>query len=111
MLDFFNLPNNERAPNTDIQMFTGAGTNSGSSPNLVDVHEWKKPRGITMMHIVCIGAGGGGGGGVTGAVGVSKAGGGGGGSGALSILLIPAVYLPINFMCYQETAARAARRV
>jgi hypothetical protein len=94
MLDVFNLPNNERAPNVDIQQFVGAGTNSGFSPNIVDVHEWKKPRGITMMHILCIGAGGGGGGGQSAAAGTSKAGGAGGGSGSLSTLLIPAIYLP-----------------
>lgn len=32
MLDVFFLPNSERAPNSDIQTFVGAGTNVGSSP-------------------------------------------------------------------------------
>jgi hypothetical protein len=94
MLDFFNLPNNERAPNSDIQIFVGTGTNSGLSPNLADIHEWKKPRGITMLHILCVGAGGGGGGGFSAAAGSAKGGGGGGGAGALVNLIIPAMFVP-----------------
>ena len=57
---------------------------------------WQKPRGITMVHIIAIGAGGGGGGGHTAATGSAKSGGGGGASGAVSRLYIPANLCPEN---------------
>jgi hypothetical protein len=57
---------------------------------------WQKPRGITMVHIIAIGAGGGGGGGHTAATGSSKGGGGGGASGAVSRLYIAANLCPEN---------------
>jgi hypothetical protein len=57
---------------------------------------WQKPRGITMVHIIAIGAGGGGGGGHTAATGSAKSGGGGGASGGVSRLYIPANLCPEN---------------
>jgi len=55
---------------------------------------WQKPRGITMVHIIAIGAGGGGGGGHTAATGSAKSGGGGGASAAVSRLYIAANLCP-----------------
>ena len=51
---------------------------------------WTKPPGITMIHIIVIGAGGGGGSGLSTALGVIASGGGGGGGGANIRYMIPA---------------------
>ena len=54
---------------------------------------WYKPRGISMIHITCIGSGGGGGGANNVTLGTASFGGGGGGSGGVSQLTIPAIFL------------------
>jgi hypothetical protein len=51
------------------------------------------PKGITMVYILCMGAGGGGGGGFTRAAGSAGGGGGGGGTGALTRVVIPKIFL------------------
>jgi hypothetical protein len=55
---------------------------------------WRKPFGISMVHILAAGGGGGGGGGFTRASGVNGGGGGGGGAGGLVKLIIPAIMVP-----------------
>ena len=83
MLDILNLP---KPQNGYIDYF------SGDVPVGITTtwRTWEKPRGISMIHITCFGAGGGGGGGSS----VNQLGGGGGGSGGQTILLIPAHVLP-----------------
>ena len=72
---------------SDVQMFF-ANTNATTQ-----WQQWIKPKGVTMVHILCIGAGGGGGGGQSASG--NKGGGGGGGSGAIGSLIIPAIFLPM----------------
>ena len=55
---------------------------------------WSKPAGIKFVKIMAIGAGGGGGGGAVISGTTSAGGGGGGSSGTISIVTIPAVFLP-----------------
>jgi hypothetical protein len=55
---------------------------------------WRKPPGVCMVFIVCIGAGGGGGGGFTRTSGQNGAGGGGGASGTFYNVLLPANSVP-----------------
>ena len=57
-------------------------------------HEWRKPRGCTMVNLFCLGSGAGGAGGGAAISGTGAAGGAGGGTGAISRLLIPADFLP-----------------
>ena len=95
MLDVFNLPNNLLSPDTDVQMFVGRlQPSSGLQPSINEVQTWKKPRGIRMLQILCVGGGGGGGGGQSAIAGTNKTGGGGGGSSGLTSLIVPAFYLP-----------------
>ena len=75
-LDLFDLPNTSYK----TQVFYSSGT-------------WVKPRGISIIEIVAIGAGGGGGGGLSKTSTLVGAGGGGGGSGAISKLIIPAIFV------------------
>lgn len=83
MLDLGNFPS--YTPQ-DQQIFVGNMRVVGPC-----VASWTKPRGVTMVHILCIGQGGGGAIGVTGA---TAAGGVGGGSGGQSSLIINAAFLP-----------------
>jgi hypothetical protein len=53
---------------------------------------WRKPKGVTMVHMLCIGGGAGGGGGQSAAG--NKGGGGGGASGTIASIIIPAIFLP-----------------
>lgn len=78
MLDLFNTPTPQTA---NYQEFHGAG-----DPYVW--YTWNKPRGVSMVRILCIGAGGGG------AHGTSSAGGGGGGSGAVTSWIGPAMFIP-----------------
>lgn len=83
MLDFSHIPTRGSA---DIQTFIGyQRTITGGS------QQWVKPRGISMVHILCLGQGGNG---ASATAGATSAGGAGGGSGAQSSLLIPARMLP-----------------
>lgn len=83
MFDIFHIPNNSYS----FQEFeSGMGVNEWKA--------WNKPRGASLVTILCIGAGGGGGGGSTNIAGTVRGGGGGGGSGALSRITIPASLLP-----------------
>lgn len=83
MTGFFHIPRNKLA---DIQEFTVPSTST------TQWHTWMKPRGVSMVSILCIGGGGGGGGGAV----PSNAGGGGGGGGSSSqtSVLIQAQLLP-----------------
>lgn len=56
--------------------------------------QWIKPKGISMVYMLCIGGGGGGGFGFAGLSNTARGGGGGGGSGAIGSLILPAVFLP-----------------
>jgi len=82
MLNVLGLP---KPQNGYIDYFSGDAASAATS-----WRTWEKPRGISMIHITCFGAGGGGGGGNS----VNQLGGGGGGSGGQTILLIPAHVLP-----------------
>ena len=83
MLDFSNIPTKGAA---DVQTFIGNMTTVTGTTQV-----WTKPRGISMVHILCLGQGGKGNNATAGA---TSAGGVGGGSGAQSILLIPARLVP-----------------
>ncbi len=87
MLDFGHFPTGDGT--SDVQIF--------NTPSTVTNLQWltyRKPRGKTMLSILCIGGGGGGGGGFTRAAAAAGGGGGGGGSSAVSRLLIPLFLLP-----------------
>jgi len=86
MLDTLHLPENTR---TNVQMFTRPSTVTN-----VQWQTWQKPRGTSMIHILCIGGGGGGGGGFTGVAASARAGGGGGGSSGVTRVIIPSICLP-----------------
>lgn len=90
MLDFSHLPTSTKA---DVQVFNGTAPTSGGG-----WQTWVKPRGASMLHILCIGAGGNGGNGAVGAA-STAAGGGGGGSGVQNALVIPAALLPETLYC------------
>lgn len=75
MLDVFNTPTPQGA---NYQEFYGGGT----------VRDWVKPRGVSMVRFMLIGAGGGGGGNS------STVGGAGGGSGAITSWIGPAIFIP-----------------
>jgi hypothetical protein len=55
---------------------------------------WIKPRGISIINILCIGGGGGGGAGFQAAAAAARGGGGGGSSGGVSSLTLPANLCP-----------------
>lgn len=85
MLDLNFLPSNNHQKVKDI--FTGLWDGSAPMPWI-----WTKPRGVSMAHILCIGAGGAGGG-VAGGAG-AKGGGGGGGGSAITSVIISVDFLP-----------------
>ncbi len=87
MLDVFHLPTSQG--DADIQIFTGPQTVTN-----LQWTTWIKPRGKSMLHILCIGGGGGGGGGFSGTGGSARGGGGGGGSAGITRVTIPLVLLP-----------------
>ena len=75
MLDLFNI---QTPQNANYQEFFGGGT----------VRDWVKPRGVSMVRFMLIGAGAGG------RNGTASAGGAGGGSGAITHWLGPAMFIP-----------------
>ena len=75
MLDIFNFPTSQSA---NYQEFYGGGI----------TYDWVKPRGVSMVRFMLIGAGGGGGNGS------STSGAGGGGSGAITSWVGPAIFVP-----------------
>jgi hypothetical protein len=91
MLDLFNLPNDigSNSGMADVQIF-----NRPSTVTNTQWMTWLKPRGKSMMNIVCIGGGGGGGGGFTRAAAAAGGGGGSGGSSAVTRLTIPLFFVP-----------------
>lgn len=72
MLDLYHIPGRK----IDRQIFTIPSTVTN-----LQWHTWIKPRGFSMMYVLCVGGGGGGGGGFTRAA-AAAGGGGGGGAGA-----------------------------
>ena len=90
MLDVLNLP---KPQNGYIDYFYNTGASTALTVQTPVWQTWEKPRGISMIHITCIGGGGGGRSGWC-ADSITRSGGGGGGSGGFSMLLIPAVFLP-----------------
>ena len=87
MLDFNNIPKSSKYSQEiyTVRHDTAATSATG--------YTWIKPRGVTFIHILCVGGGGGGGAGFQGAA--SAAGGGGGGcGGATSFILTPAYWIP-----------------
>lgn len=72
----------------DVQMFLPQSTTTTTW------QQWIKPRGATMVYMLCVGGGGGGGFGFAGLSNTARGGGGGGGSGAINSLILPAVFLP-----------------
>ncbi len=84
--DLFHLPPEFRG---DVQIFTRPCTVTD-----IQWETWRKPRGVSMTHIICIGGGGGGGGGFTRSVGNAGGGGGGGGSSGIVTVTIPTFLLP-----------------
>jgi hypothetical protein len=57
-------------------------------------YQWIKPRGITMMYIICMGSGSGGGGGRGGAIGSARGGGGSGTCSSVTRMILPAIFVP-----------------
>lgn len=90
MLDLGHFPS---APRVDVFATPSAAT-LPPSQSVGTWNSWVKPRGITMVHILCIGGGGGGGAGFTRSAGNNGGGGGGGGGSSQTSLLIPAAFLP-----------------
>lgn len=84
MIDYNNLPDGEYK----TFIYDSAGR-----------YLWSKPRGITMVYILCMGSGGGGGSGQTGASGTTRSGGGGGACGGITKLIIPAFLIPNTLYC------------
>lgn len=82
MLDLLHLPN--RANGADIQLFRAPA----------QFQTWIKPRGKSMVKIICIGSGAGAGGGFSAAAATARGGGGGGGPGAFGSAIFPADMLP-----------------
>lgn len=76
-------------PGVNVQTFTPSGGNLAAQ-----TRTWIKPRGISFVHIVCIGSGGAGGSSTGGPAGTARGGGGGGGSSGASIVFLPALYVP-----------------
>ena len=87
MLDLQHIPVSTGA--TDVQIFTTASTVTNTQWQV-----WHKPRGKTMLSVLCIGGGGGGGCGFTAAAGNARGGGGSGGGSSSSRVVVPLFLLP-----------------
>lgn len=86
MLDFGHLLTSTKY---DVQLFNSPSTVSNNQ-----WQTWQRPRGCSMLHILCVGGGGGGGGGFTGATTTARGGGGGGGGSPIVRVTIPLLVLP-----------------
>ncbi len=75
----------------DVQVFVPNGVIVSATQNW---QNWTKPKGASMVYMLCIGGGGGGGAGHSAASGTARGGGGGGSSGALTSLMLPATLIP-----------------
>jgi hypothetical protein len=72
MLDFSHLP---KAARGNIQIF-----NRPCTVTNLQWETWHRPRGVSMLYMICIGSGGGGGTGFQAAAAAARGGGAGGGS-------------------------------
>ena len=88
MIDYYDLADNKYK----TQIYSGP---IGVGATL-QIFNWVKPRGITMVNITAIGAGGGGAAGVASTTENAGSGGSGGGSGAITRLTIPAIFISDN---------------
>jgi hypothetical protein len=86
MLDVFSNISKYRS---DVQIFTHT-----TGVNLQGFKEWIKPRGVSMVQMICIAGGGGGGGGFTRTAGSAGGGGGGGACSGIARFICPAIFLP-----------------
>ena len=86
MQDMFGFVNNNKS---DIQIY-----NSTGSSNLQGLQMWSKPRGVSVVIMVCVSGGGGGGGGFTRAAASAGGGGGGGACSGITRFTVPAMFLP-----------------
>lgn len=84
MLDLPHLPPGIKG---DVQIFTRPCTVTN-----LQWETWRRPRGVTMLSVLCIGGGGGGGGGFTRASPNPGGGGGSGGSSAATRVTVPALF-------------------
>ena len=100
MLDFSHLPNTLNG--ADIQTFNALGPS--------DFQTWLRPRGKSMVSILCLSSGAGGGGGFSAAASTARGGGGGGGGGTITRLSHPWSTL-ISFMSTYHWVALAGPRV
>jgi hypothetical protein len=89
MLDTFNFASPQSA---NYQEFFGGDSPTNSTH--YQTRTWLKPRGVSMVRFMLIGAGGGGG------IGSSVQGGGGGGSGAVTSWIGPAIFIPDNLVIH-----------
>lgn len=89
VLDLSHLPTRAQT----FTYFSTATPAASGSNGTVSTQVWQKPRGISWVFILLVGAGGNGGSGAIGAN-STAAGGGGGGSGAQGTVLIPAIHIP-----------------
>lgn len=85
MLDLGHLPTGR----VDVQIY-----NVPSTVTNLQWTTWRKPRGCTMVYMLCIGGGGGGGGGFSAAAAAARGGGGGGGSSGGTVIIQPALFVP-----------------
>jgi hypothetical protein len=82
MIDYFNLPNNDK----NVQTFYTIGSGLWQT--------WQKPRGCKFMEVYMVGGGGGGGAGATGVANTNRSGGAGGGSSSISRAFISSSIIP-----------------
>jgi len=85
-MDFTHLPSRYKS---NVKIF-----NPTTSTNLQGFQMWNKPRGTSMVEIICIAGGGGGGGGFTRTAGSAGGGGGGGACSGITRFVCPAIFLP-----------------
>src|SRR6266550_2885913 len=97
MIEAFNIPGSYPGSQGIPGAAMGLGNNAifyGPSGSGNNWFVWEKPRGCSMIYMMCYGSGGGGGGGFSAAAAAARGGGGGGASGAFSQLLVAAFFVP-----------------